>query len=251
MPEAQALTAKATLRTTMRARRTALSEQDARLLSEAAQRHIMASSIWQQARSVALYYAVKRETDTRLLLHAAWAEGKQVFLPQTLDASASSSVNVLIDASVEAPSEVSANVLSAACAGGSPPVPASAPAGAPVNAAAVASAGTMRFLPCRGEGDLVPGRFGIPEPRPAADSLGTPEGWPPDLIVVPGLAFDRQGHRIGSGGGYYDRFFAAPSMADCVRIGLAYGFQVLDTIDPDAWDKPVTALATEGGLLWL
>ena len=50
-----------------------------------------------------------------------------------------------------------------------------------------------------------------------------------DLVVVPGLAFDKEGHRLGRGGGYYDRFLADfPS--DTPRIGLAFDFQVVKSL---------------------
>lgn len=57
----------------------------------------------------------------------------------------------------------------------------------------------------------------------------------PDLILVPGLAFGRKGHRLGRGGGFYDRFLAKHSGA-ATKIGVCFAFQVLDTIPRAAHD---------------
>ncbi|MCC8194966.1 MAG: 5-formyltetrahydrofolate cyclo-ligase [Deltaproteobacteria bacterium] len=116
---------------------------------------------------------------------------------------------------------------------------------------APASPGEMRLLPCLGGQALVKNRFGIPEPIPET-CPAAPEGeWIPGIIIVPGLAFDREGHRLGTGGGYYDRLFARKSMQDTVRIGLAYAFQIVESLPADEWDAPMHAIATEEGLTWL
>ena len=77
------------------------------------------------------------------------------------------------------------------------------------------------------------GYSGIPEPvenEPVADD-------PHALVLMPGLAFDPQGHRIGYGGGFYDKFLAAapehPTLARC------YDFQMLDHLETDRLDIPV------------
>ncbi|CAK7028837.1 MAG: 5-formyltetrahydrofolate cyclo-ligase [Desulfovibrio sp.] len=113
-------------------------------------------------------------------------------------------------------------------------------------------AGVMHLLPCASGEKLVTNHFGIPEPTPATCPLPEEgEEWVPDVIVVPGIAFDVKGRRVGSGGGYYDRLFAKRSMARTLRIGLAYGFQVLDEVPVEKWDAPMHAIATEEGLTWL
>ena len=64
-----------------------------------------------------------------------------------------------------------------------------------------------------------------------------------DLIVVPGVAFDTLGNRIGMGGGYYDRFLRQSS---AWSLGLAYHAQVVDSLLPmKPWDVPVSSLVTE------
>lgn len=68
-----------------------------------------------------------------------------------------------------------------------------------------------------------------------------------DAVLVPGLAFDQQGRRLGRGGGHYDRLLARLP-GDCVTIGLAYDWQVVDSVPAEAWDQPVDWLATPTAL---
>ena len=82
---------------------------------------------------------------------------------------------------------------------------------------------------------VAPGYCGIPEPdgsQPAADDDTA-------LVLTPGLAFDRQGHRMGYGGGFYDRYLAAHPHP---TIALCYDFQLLPHLDAAAHDIPVDAV---------
>jgi 5-formyltetrahydrofolate cyclo-ligase len=91
------------------------------------------------------------------------------------------------------------------------------------------------------------GPFGISEPVETGESTGK-IGEFPALIVTPGLAFDRNGNRLGRGGGYYDRFFAAADGRPYITAGLCMEEQILPELPADTWDKKMDAVFTAGGL---
>jgi 5-formyltetrahydrofolate cyclo-ligase len=73
--------------------------------------------------------------------------------------------------------------------------------------------------------------------------------WPhvmPRLLLVPLLAYDDQGYRLGTGGGYYDRTLAA--LAGARAIGIAYGGQRMESLPHEPHDYPLDAVLTEQGL---
>lgn len=92
-------------------------------------------------------------------------------------------------------------------------------------------------------GELVSGAYGIPEPRPDLERVEPGEV---DLVVVPGVAFDRHGNRLGYGGGYYDR--ALPGMGRAFKVGLGFAFQVVDDLPAEAHDVRLDGLATDEGM---
>ena len=110
----------------------------------------------------------------------------------------------------------------------------------------VAGGRTLAFYPHR-EGDpWETGPYGISEPSIPAGVEPKMSGW--DIVVVPGLAFDRRGNRLGHGFGYYDRFLAG--LPDSVpRVGLACSGLLVREVPVDAWDIPVHALVTEEGVI--
>ena len=63
-----------------------------------------------------------------------------------------------------------------------------------------------------------------------------------DIIIVPGIAFDRSRHRIGYGKSYYDRLLKD---AKCKKIGLAYDFQIVEKIPKDKWDISLDIVITD------
>jgi len=110
--------------------------------------------------------------------------------------------------------------------------------------------GSARWRP----GDAVlRGSMGVPQP--ALDRTGDPPPQSWSVVLVPGLAFDRHGARVGFGKGFYDRFLgpvwrAAPGQgaagpARPTLIGLAYGMQIVPRIAADPWDVPMDLIVTE------
>ena len=91
----------------------------------------------------------------------------------------------------------------------------------------------MKFLWLDDLSAVAPGAYNIPEPiadGPEADDETA-------LVLMPGLAFDPEGHRCGYGGGFYDKYLAAHPKH--VTLALCYAFQMLDHLDTDKFDIPV------------
>ena len=86
--------------------------------------------------------------------------------------------------------------------------------------------------------ELSPGSFGILEPP--ADAPAPPGGW--DLILIPGLAFDRNGGRLGRGRGYYDRFLSLHH--GILRVGVCFDEQLVPSVPCEAHDLRLHALIT-------
>lgn len=91
----------------------------------------------------------------------------------------------------------------------------------------------LEFYAISGKSDLEEGVMGIMEPKPSCLKIHDMEA----PVVVPGIAFDTKGNRIGYGGGYYDRFFEREPHHR--RIAIAYGFQMFDRIPAESHDKGV------------
>ena len=88
---------------------------------------------------------------------------------------------------------------------------------------------------------LHPGAYGIPEPVIQPFSLPTGEGQggaSTDVILVPGIAFDKEGNRLGRGKGYYDRLLQA--MPNTIKIGICFPFQLLPAIPTTPHDIKMT-----------
>jgi 5-formyltetrahydrofolate cyclo-ligase len=88
--------------------------------------------------------------------------------------------------------------------------------------------------------NLKPGNFGIHEPM---------DHWPeiaPDIVLVPMLAFDKEGNRLGYGGGFYDRTLAG--LPNVRAIGIAYAGQEMDSIPQEPHDRALREILTEQGL---
>lgn len=109
--------------------------------------------------------------------------------------------------------------------------------------------GSLRFAPWRPGDALESNRFGIPEPALSPDARLSPQDM--TVILLPLLAFDLEGHRLGMGGGWYDRSlaFRHHHPAPPRLVGVGYAFQQVAKLPAEAWDVPLDAVVTEAGLL--
>ncbi len=89
--------------------------------------------------------------------------------------------------------------------------------------------------------ELAQGHFNIQEPLYALEPVNPASI---NIIILPGLAFDTRGNRLGFGKGYYDRFLQRAD-EKCLKIGLAYGFQVVEGIEAEPWDRKLDLVVTE------
>lgn len=109
----------------------------------------------------------------------------------------------------------------------------------------------LRFAEYRDGARLGSNRFGIPEPEVPAEDLRAPADM--DVILLPLLAFDRQGRRLGTGGGWYDTSLAflrdATRPAAPLLVGVGYAFQEVDDVPPEPWDVDLDYVATDAELI--
>lgn len=92
--------------------------------------------------------------------------------------------------------------------------------------------------------ELVTGCYGILEPKSDSPLL---EPAQIDLMLVPAVAIDRSGYRLGYGGGYYDRLRSDPAWARIPTIGIVFDFAYVDSLPIDPWDLSVDGICTEIG----
>jgi 5-formyltetrahydrofolate cyclo-ligase len=106
----------------------------------------------------------------------------------------------------------------------------------------------LRFAPWAEGETLRRNRFGIPEPPRRGHARGT-IGL--DVILVPLVAFDDAGNRLGMGGGFYDRTLARLARRRAWRrprlVGVAYGFQQVQALPARSWDVPLCGVVTDRG----
>jgi len=103
----------------------------------------------------------------------------------------------------------------------------------------------LEFLPWVMDGVTFEGPFGIPEPadghpRPLLNH---------DVVLAPLVAFDNHGHRLGQGGGFYDRALASRIGHTPVVIGIAHSFQQVESVPVEPWDIPLDAVVTEESVI--
>lgn len=91
---------------------------------------------------------------------------------------------------------------------------------------------------------LETGAYGISAPQPDAPKI---EPAKVDLILIPSVACDYRGYRLGYGGGFYDRMLSSSEWASKSTIGVAFEFAYLPELPIDEWDKPLQGVCTETG----
>ena len=104
---------------------------------------------------------------------------------------------------------------------------------------------TMRALCPQSEDAWLPGAFGIPEPDPARSEEVDPAEL--DLVLCPCTAYDGEGHRLGMGGGYYDRFL--PRCVNAVTAAVAFEKQRAGHVPMDGYDRGVDMVITEQSMV--
>ena len=90
--------------------------------------------------------------------------------------------------------------------------------------------------------EFVTGRYGIREPAPKFRNIIPFSSI--DFVVVPGLAFDAFGNRVGYGGGFFDKVFKKITK-NATRVAIGFGFQLFDLVPHTDLDEPVHFLITE------
>lgn len=115
----------------------------------------------------------------------------------------------------------------------------------PVFPLCVENGGLRLFIPAKENGFKV-GAYGILEPNEeTAQEIGAQEL---DAILLPAIGFDRNGHRLGQGGGYYDRLLAK---TDCLRIAVGFNCQLLESIPVEDTDQRVDIVVTPDEIMMI
>ena len=218
MPSGHAAPDRNALRSELMRARKALAPAEWERHSAAVQRRVLALPEWREARTVAMYVAVRNEISTDELIRRAWAEGKQVLLPRCLPPSAGEGIMefVLCRATMNCARRL--RPLRAR-----PRVPAPAPRGM--------GTGRRRNL--------------SPPPSGTDASLRLP-----DLILVPAVGISPAGARLGYGKGFYDRLLALPGWGGAKRLALIHSLQIA-AFPAGPLDIPMHGYATEKELIWL
>ena len=107
--------------------------------------------------------------------------------------------------------------------------------------------GTLLDFVAIGEWEtLEPGRYGVREPPSRLSGGALPAG---SLVIVPGVAFDREGNRLGQGKGYYDRAFSKDGARGMTLFGVGFAFQLVESVPVGKFDRRMDAVVTEQGIL--
>lgn len=106
---------------------------------------------------------------------------------------------------------------------------------------------SMDFYKISNLENLVTSKFGVSEPKPDYNNLfilNEERLKEKTIMIIPGLAFDSMGNRLGYGKGYYDEYLSREYAKDFTKIALAYDFQIVDEVPTDEYDLPVDYIVT-------
>lgn len=106
---------------------------------------------------------------------------------------------------------------------------------------------TMKSVEIHSLNELSVNKYGILEPN-VVDKNNTEEKF--DIIIMPGIAFDSDGNRIGYGGGYYDKYISNLNY-DVVKVALAYNFQMVNCIKAEEHDIKVNYIFTDKEMIYI
>lgn len=102
----------------------------------------------------------------------------------------------------------------------------------------------LQAVPIGNPDKLKKGKYGIPEPTDEPNVVYDKQI---EIVIIPGVAFDKNGNRLGMGKGFYDRYFQR--FPHTKKIGLAYSEQILDCIPKDIYDVPIDMIITENEII--
>jgi 5-formyltetrahydrofolate cyclo-ligase len=111
-----------------------------------------------------------------------------------------------------------------------------------------AGPGCLEFAPCQRWEDLIPERYGVLVPPPGQKGVALGRE---DLLLVPGVAFDLRGGRLGRGGGYFDRVLGEMGEEGPLALGVGFEFQLVEEVPREPHDRAVGAVVTERRLQWV
>jgi len=105
------------------------------------------------------------------------------------------------------------------------------------------------FIELNEETEFEDNKFAIPEPIYDEGKIVSAKTL--DLVLVPLLGFDKNGNRLGMGGGFYDRCFAFKKQQNTkpIMMGYAYDFQEVESLEPESWDVGLDMIATESKII--